>query len=87
MNDLPPIDPTGAMSSGQYTEYMIGYDSMAADIVSDNLSEFSAMQTMEDWYSLWLRVIGGVDTRITSIETNILKLNQQITIIERELKS
>ena len=86
MNDLPPIDPTGAMASGEYTEYMIGYNNLAEDVIADNLTEASAMQTMEDWYLLWGRILGEVNTRVTTIESGVQKLSQQIKVIDNQLK-
>lgn len=87
MNDLPPIAPTGAMASGDYVDYMIGYDSLAEDVISDNLTEVSTTKIMEDWYKLWGRVLGEVSTRITAIETSLTTLNQQIRVIDSKVKS
>ena len=86
MNDLPPIDPTGAMSPEVYTEYMIGYNNLAEDVIADNLTEASAMKTMEDWYLLWGRILGEVDSRITTIESEVTKLYRQIKVIDSKIK-
>jgi hypothetical protein len=86
MNDLPTIDPTGAMASGEYTDYMIGYNNLAEDVIADNLTEASAMKTMEDWYLLWGRILGEVNTRVTTIESSVQKLYQQIKVIDSKIK-
>jgi hypothetical protein len=85
--DLPPIDPTGAMASGEYTDYMISYDNQAEDVEIKNMEAFSTMQTMEDWYKLWLRQIAEVNTRVSSLEKSLNSMGQQIMVIDTQLKS
>ena len=85
VQDLPPISPTGAMASGEYTDYMVGYDNSAEDVEIENLTNFSTMQTMEDWYKLWVRILGDVTSRTAKLEKSVNTLSQQITVIGTQL--
>jgi len=87
MRPLPPIAPTGAMASGEYTDYMIEYDNSAEDVIADNLTEAGTLQTMENWYKLWVRILGEVDTRITKIESSVSAMKQQIVVIDSKIRS
>ena len=90
MSDIqpfPPIGPTGAMASGEYTDYMILYDNQAEDIEIDNIANFSTMQTMEDWYKRWVQILGDVNARTAKLEKAVNSLSQQITVIDTQLKN
>lgn len=87
INDLPPIAPTGAMSSGDYVSYMMGYDSQAEDVELENVTNFQSASTMDEWYALWVRVLGEVTKRLSSVEKSITTLSQQIRVIDTKLKS
>jgi len=87
VEDLPPIDPTGAMASGEYTEYMIGYDNLAEDVIAENLAAFSTSTTMEDWYLLWERIIAEVTARTDKLESSLNTLSQQIMVVDTQIRN
>lgn len=87
IQDLPPIDPTGAMSSGEYTEYMIYYNNLAEDVISENLTKYQVASTIEDWYLLWGRIIADVNLRTEKLESSLTALNQQILVVDTQIRN
>lgn len=74
---MPPISPTGAMASGEYTDYMMTYLSSAIDYVDDQLSAYLGEETLGEWESRWNVSILDVNTMITDINNRVGKLTAQ----------
>jgi hypothetical protein len=77
---LPPIAPTGAMSSDEYCDYMIGYCNEAADQILSELPLYVAKGTIDDWEDLWDRTLDDVETSVTYLEESTKKINAQVTM-------
>lgn len=79
---LPPIQPTGAMASGEYVDYMLTYLDAAMDDVTDALSSYVGSYTLESWEDQWDRTINDLTTKVTDLQTAVSKLKMQ-TIMAR----
>lgn len=75
---LPPILPTGAMASGDYVDYMMGYLNTALDSVDSQLDSYVGAVQVEDWGNQWGRTTKDINTIVTTLESDVSKLNQQI---------
>jgi hypothetical protein len=75
---LPPILPTGAMASGEYVDYMIGYLNTAMDSMYTQLDSYVGAVQIDDWGNQWKRTTNDVNTIVTTLESDVSKLNQQI---------
>ena len=78
---MPPIAPTGSMSSTEYVEYMIDYNNAAADELAEELEDYVTQNTINDWEALWNRILFDVDKKVTDIETATNKLKAQVTMV------
>jgi hypothetical protein len=83
---LPNIDPTGAMSSGNYVDYMIGYLNTALDSMDGQLDHYVGATQISDWGNQWDRTVGDVDTIVTNLENSVNKLKPQVQMITDALK-
>lgn len=79
---MPDILPTGAMSSGIYVDYMIGYLDEACDSVIDDLGNYWGTYTMGEWSSQWARMTDDVDVDITDLNSEIVKIKAQVRMID-----
>ena len=75
---LPPILPTGAMASGEYVDYMIGYLNTAMDSMYTQLDSYVGAVQIEDWGNQWSRTTNDINTIVTTLESDVNKLNQQV---------
>lgn len=83
----PPILPTGAMSSGNYTSYMITYDTLLADYVLQQLNNNYAQGTINDWSDLWNRIMRDVNCQVTDLTDRLNKVQAKITMIQNIIKT
>ena len=78
---MPPIAPTGAMSSGDYCAYMVGYCSEASEQILDELNDYVTQSTIDDWDKLWVRILDDVGVKVTEMESSVNKLKAQATMV------
>jgi len=83
---LPIISPTGAMSSGNYVDYMMGYNNLAEDELSSELDYYVTQSTIDDWHNLWDRIVSDTSSAVTDLETAVNKLKTQIWMVKDALK-
>ena len=83
---LPPILPTGAMSSGVYVDYMIGYLNTSLDSMDSQLDNYVGETQISDWGNQWDRTVGKVDTIVTALENSVNKLKPQVQMVTDALK-
>jgi hypothetical protein len=79
---LPPIDPTGAMASGAYVDYMIGYNNAAADYLIEEMTHYVTSSTMGEWNAKWGRILGDVSSEVAALESSVSKLINQARMVE-----
>ncbi len=79
---LPVILPTGALASGAYVDYMLGYLNTAMDDIADQLNDYSANNIIEDWDTQWDRTVDDITTITTTLSTDISTLKQQIRMAQ-----
>lgn len=84
---LPPISPTGAMSSGDYTAYMMGYNDSAADMIADDLLDYTPTDTINDWNVMWNRIVTDVNNDVTELEKAMVTLKSQVTMVKNAIKN
>lgn len=82
---LPPISPTGAMSSGNYTDYMITYVNEAIDDLDSQLDAYIGQSILEDWDSQWGRTVTDLGATIADVTSRIGKLTAQARMAEDAL--
>lgn len=78
---LPDILPTGAMSSGVYTDYMITYLDTALESILDQLDDYVGSVKLEDWYAMWTRTVTDINTKITTLSSDVSKLKSQCSMV------
>lgn len=78
---MPPIAPTGSMSSTEYVEYMIDYNNAAADKLAEELKYYVTQSTIDDWEAMWERIILDVDNKVTDLESATRKIKAQLTMV------
>lgn len=78
---MPPIAPTGSMSSTEYVEYMIDYNNAAADELAEELKYYFTQSTIKDWEAMWERIILDVDNKVTDLEAATRKIKAQLTMV------
>ena len=78
---LPSIQPTGAMSSGTYVEYMINYLSDASGSLKKDLDGYWGQATMTDWSDQWTRITNDLSKTLVSLQKDINIMNTQLQII------
>jgi len=83
---LPPILPTGAMASGDYVDYMIGYLNTALDSMDEQLNHYVGATQITDWGNMWDRTVGDVNTIVTTLENDVNKLKPQAQMVTDALK-
>ena len=83
---MPPIAPTGAMSSGDYCAYMVGYCAEASEQMLEELSDYVAQSTIDDWDKLWVRSLTDVGGSITELEAEVRQLRAQATMVSDAIK-
>jgi len=86
MSILPTMVPTGAMSSGVYTDYMISYLNDAMDDVYDYLAKYWGVNTIDGWSSKWTTIISDTSSEVTTLTSDISKIKQQIQLIKDKLR-
>lgn len=79
---LLPILPTGAMASGEYTDYMIGYLGNAMEDFADQLEDYLASVKAEDWYNKWSRTSTDINSKVTALNTDVTKLKNQCKVAQ-----
>lgn len=79
---LPDILPTGAMSSGVYVDYMLGYIDTACDYVSTALDSYWGDSTIDGWYDKWDRITDDIDADITVLNSSLTTIKAQIRMID-----
>ena len=75
---LPTISPTGALSSGAYTTYMLGYLNAAMDDISDGLVNYLSDEQLDGWDTQWDRQVTDLTADVTDLSTRIGKLRSKI---------
>lgn len=79
---LPPMSPTGAMSSGDYMSYMTDYCTRAIDSLEHEADKYYTKDTVNDWEALWGRILDDTSSKITDLETAVAKLNAQCRMVK-----
>lgn len=79
---LPPIEPTGAMSSGDYVTYMMGYNELAEDSFIGVSDHYITKSTIDDWYVLWERILNDTGGKVTTLESAMAKLKAQVGMVK-----
>lgn len=77
---LPTISPTGALASGDYVEYMISYMDGAITSLDTQLATYLGDKTTTDWYSKWDEILDDIDAKVTTLNSDIAKIQTQITM-------
>ena len=77
---LPPIDPTGAMSSGSYVDYMIEYLNTAMDSEATQLEAYLGGQVLDSWSSQWVRQVADLSAEVVALNVRVNKLRAQASM-------
>lgn len=77
---LIPILPTGAMASGDYVDYMIGYLDLAMEDVNDNLKAYLSDEIMDGWNEKWTQMTNDMDVELDDLASEINILRAKILI-------
>ena len=77
---LPPISPTGALASGDYVDYMIGYLNTAMDSEAEQLTHYLGAETCDGWEAQWNRTITDLNEDLVDIAKSVNKLKIQTTV-------
>jgi hypothetical protein len=81
MSFLPPITPTGAMASGDYVNYMIGWLDDATQDLATQMENYASDQTVTDWYNKWLEILNDLGTDVTTLNTDVSTIKAQIRML------
>lgn len=79
---LPPISPTGAMSSGNYVDYMIGYNNEALDYLTGQIKNYIPDNIIGDWDNQWLRTINDIESMVIVLNNDITEIKTEIQMIK-----
>jgi len=74
---LTSISPTGAMSSGNYVDYMISYLNTAIDDEVDQLDAYLSAQVLDAWHLQWDRQVTDLSADVVALSTRVNKLRAQ----------
>jgi hypothetical protein len=74
---LPAINPTGAMASGEYVDYMITYLNTALDSEEEQLDDYLSKEVYDGWDSQWTRQVTDLTADISELNTRVNKLLAQ----------
>ena len=77
---MPPISPTGAMSSGDYVSYMFSYLPGAIKSVQSDLKAYVSAEIISDWSTMWNRTVNDINTEVTTLGSTINNLSAQVTM-------
>jgi hypothetical protein len=75
---LPPILPTGAMASGDYVQYMVGYLNSACDSIETQMDTYWGASSIQDWGNLWTRIATDLQVTMNGLSTDVNTLKAQI---------
>ena len=78
---IPTIAPTGALASGAYIDYMIGYFNTALDGLDTQLETYVVEKTIADWDDKWDQIIDDIESRVTILGSNISTIKSQILML------
>lgn len=78
---LPVISPTGAMASGAYVDYMLGYVNSAETSIDTDLALYWGDHSIDDWYSQWKRITSDLSADLTTMDTDLTKIKAQIRMV------
>jgi hypothetical protein len=82
---LPDILPTGAMPSGTYVDYMIGYLNNACDSLIDQIQYGVGLDTIEDWKNQWNLTINDISSSVDELEADVNTVRIKSKIINDKL--
>ena len=77
---LPTMQPTGAMASGDYVDYMISYLNTAMEEEMDQLDQYLSNQVFEAWSAQWTRQITELSADVVALSTRVNKLRAQASM-------
>ena len=78
---IPAMGPSGAMASGAYVDYMIGYMQTALTGLEAEVETYVADKTVTDWYDKWTEILDDTEARITTLNSDISKIKAQILML------
>ncbi len=84
---IPIIAPTGALASGAYIDYMIGYFNTAFDGLDTQLSAYVVDNTITDWDDKWDQIIDDIEVRVTTLESSISTIQSQILMLKNAVSA
>ena len=87
MSSWPPIDPTGAMSSGDYVNYMMGYCESAEAYLIDEMPKYVTTSTINEWDALWGRILLDASGSVTTLEKAVRGVEAQMIMVSDAIKS
>jgi len=82
---FPIISPTGAMASGDYVTYMIGYVGEYIDAFEDELSDNVGNQTIDAWDKRWGEVLTKIESKITELNEDIADISRKVLIAKNKV--
>ncbi len=84
---IPTMGPSGAMASGEYVDYMIGYMQTALTGLEVEVERYVADKTVTDWYNKWIEVLDDTETRVTTLNSDISKIKAQILMLTNAINA
>jgi len=83
--NFPVILPTGAMASGQYTDYMISYNTLLTTYLIDRLGGCYGVETISDWENIWDRMLSDVNSEVVTLTKCVSDIQAKLTMIQNSL--
>jgi hypothetical protein len=82
---LPTMLPTGAMSSGDYVDYMLTYLDSAIDDESDELDSYLSLEVFDGWHDQWDRQITDLNAEIVALSARVNKLKAKASMVRNAI--
>ena len=82
---IPTITATGSMASGAYATYMEDYLAACLTTLEAEVKNYIVDKTVTDWYAKWDDILDDMDTKVTTLNTNIDTIQRQIIMIKDAL--
>ena len=82
---IPTITATGSMASGAYATYMEDYLDACLISLEAEIENYVADKTVTDWYNKWVDILDDMETKVTTLNTDIDTVQRQILMIKDAL--
>ena len=81
----PKISPTGALSSGAYTSYMLTYNANLASYIIQQLNGNYTYDTINEWNDKWTDTLNDVQSQVTELTERISDIQAKLTMINNAI--